>query len=134
MSTPLPTSDEPDLRLFKAIVEQATEAIVFADHDGIIRIWNSGAETVFGFAAAEVVGQSLDVIVPERFRQAHWVGFHSAVEGGRVRHPGQVRTTRALHKLGRRLYVDMSFALVTDEAGSVLGSVAVGRDVSARYE
>jgi len=117
-----------ELRLFKAIVEQAFEAIVFADCDGVIRVWNGGAEALFGFTAAEVVGRSLDVIIPERFRQAHWEGFRKAIESGRPRHGGKVRTTRSLHKLGRRLYVDLSFGLVTDDSGSVIGSVAVGRE------
>ena len=92
-----------DLRLFEAIVEQTPDAIIFADCDGMIRVWNRGAETVFGFSAAEVIGSSLDVIIPERFR------------------------------LGHTLYVDLSFGLVTSGAGSVIGSVAVGGDCSARY-
>ena len=122
-----------DLQLFEAIVEQTPDAIIFADCDGMIRVWNRGAETVFGFSAAEVIGGSLDVIVPERFRRAHWEGFHQAIERGHTQHGGQVRTTRSIHKLGHTLYVDLSFGLVKSSAGSVIGSVAVGRDCSARY-
>ena len=126
-----PAQAEP--QWFEAIVEQTPDAIIFADCDGLIRVWNRGAEAVFGFSAAEVVGRSLDVIVPERFRAAHWAGFRQAVECGRTQHGGQVRTTRSMHKLGGTLYVDLSFGLVRNEAGSVIGSVAVGRDCSARY-
>lgn len=122
-----------DLRPFEAIVEQTPDAIIFADCDGMIRVWNRGAETVFGFSAAEVIGSSLDVIVPERFRRAHWEGFHQAIERGHTQHGGQVRTTRSIHKLGHTLYVDLSFGLVKNNAGAVIGSVAVGRDCSARY-
>lgn len=122
-----------DLRLFEAIVEQTPDAVIFADCDGMIRVWNRGAETVFGFSAAEVIGGSLDVIVPERFRRAHWEGFHQAIERGHTQHGGQVRTTRSIHKLGHTLYVDLSFGLVKSSAGAVIGSVAVGRDCSARY-
>ena len=122
-----------DLRPFEAIVEQTPDAIIFADCDGMIRVWNRGAETVFGFSAAEVIGSSLDVIVPERFRRAHWEGFHQAIERGHTQHGGQVRTTRSIHKLGHTLYVDLSFGLVKNSAGAVIGSVAVGRDCSARY-
>ena len=119
--------------LCNAIVAQTPDAIVFADRDGVIRLWNRGAEALFGFAAAEVIGSSLDVIVPERFRQAHWDAFHRAVASGRTRPGDSVRTTRADHKSGRKLYVDLSFGLVKDGSGSVIGSVAVGRDCSVRY-
>jgi PAS domain S-box-containing protein len=119
--------------LFEAIVEQIPDAVVFADRDGVIRIWNRGAEAVFGFSANEVLGQSLDVIVPERLRAAHWVAFRRAVDGGRTRLANQVRTTRSLHKDGRKLYVDLSFAVITGAAGEAAGAVAVGRDCSERY-
>jgi len=122
------------LQLFKAIVEQTSDAIIFADRDGVIRVWNRGAEAVFGFAAGEAVGSSLDIIIPERFRRAHWDGFRKAVEKGHTMHGGEVRTTRSLHKAaGHTLYVELSFSLVTDDAGSVLGAVAVGRDCTTRY-
>ena len=96
-------------------------------------MWNRGAEAVFGFSAAEVMGCSLDIIIPERFRRAHWKGFRQAIASGRTQHGDHVRTTRTTHRLGHRLYVDLSFGLVTSEAGSVIGSVAVGRECSARY-
>lgn len=122
-----------DPSLFRAIVEQTPDAIVFTDRDGVIRVWNRGAEAVFGFSADEVLGHSLDVIIPERFRRAHWEGFHQAIDNGHTRYGSQVRTTRSIHKDGRKLYVDMSFGLVLGAAGAVLGAVAVGRDCSVRY-
>ena len=120
--------------LFEGIVRQVGDAIVFADREGVIRVWNRGAEALFGFAASEAVGRSLDLIVPERFRQAHWAAFDRAIAQGRGQHEGQVRTTRALHGDGRKLYVDMSFGVVTGGDGSVLGSVAMARDATARRE
>ena len=125
--------DRAGLQLFEAIVEQTPDAIVFADCDGVIRVWNHGAEAVFGFSAAEVIGSSLDVIIPERFRHAHWAGFRQAIESGHTKLGDHVRTTRAIHKLGHKLYVDLSFGLITGAAGSVIGAVAVGRDCSERY-
>lgn len=117
----------PDAALYEAVVRQSLEAIVLADRDGVIRIWNRGAEALFGYTEAEAVGRSLDVIIPERFRAAHWAAYGKAIESGRVRHEGQIRTTRATHKDGRRLYVDMSFGLVTGGDGAVVGSVAMAR-------
>ena len=119
--------------LTRSIVEQAQDAIIFADREGIIRLWNRGAEIIFGFAAAEAVGHSLDLIVPERFRRAHNEGYRRAMETGQVRLDGRVLTTRSQHKYGSRLYVDLSFGLVKDEAGHVSGAFAVGRDATARY-
>jgi len=119
--------------LFENIVEQLSEAIVFADREGVIRIWNRGAEALFGFPAAEALGSSLDIIIPERFRQAHWAGFRQAIECGHTRPGEPVRTTRALHQDGRKLYVDMSFGIVTSGDGSVIGSVALARDGTARH-
>ncbi|MEO8346148.1 MAG: PAS domain S-box protein [Betaproteobacteria bacterium] len=119
--------------LFQAIVEQAPDAIIFADHDGSIQVWNRGAETIFGYSATEVVGKSLDVIIPERLRRAHWEGFRKAIESGQTKYGSQVLTTRSVHKNGSKLYVDLSFALVKDRAGAVAGALAVGRDCTERY-
>jgi PAS domain S-box-containing protein len=119
--------------LCQAIVEQAPEAIIFADREGAIRLWNGGAEAVFGHAAADVIGQSLDVIIPERLRRAHWDGFNHAISTGQQKYVNRVLTTRSMHKNGAKLYVDLSFALVRDEGGAVAGALAVGRDCTARH-
>jgi len=115
------------------ILRSMPEALVYADLEGIIRRWNPGAETVFGFTAAEALGQSLDLIIPERMRKAHWDGFNKAiVRGGTL--PGRTSMiTRSLHKSGEQIYVDMSFAMVKDESGKMLGSMAVARDATKRF-
>ena len=127
-------NDSFDPELFKAIVEQMPEAVIFADRDGVIRLWNRGAESLFGFAAPDVIGQSLDVIIPERLREAHWAGYRRAIADGATQHGGQVRTTRSTHRDGRKLYVDLSFGIVKDAAGAVIGSTAVGRDATERFQ
>jgi PAS domain S-box-containing protein len=121
----------PDL--FRHIVTQAPDAIICTDCQGTILIWNQSAETIFGYAADEVVGKNLDIIIPERFRHAHWVGFNKAVETGKMRRAGQVLTTRATHKNGGKLYVDFSFGLVKDSAGIVTAVLATGRDCTERH-
>jgi PAS domain S-box-containing protein len=119
--------------LSEALLKQMPDAVVFADRGGVIRFWNHGAEAVFGFAAGDVLGQSLDVIVPERLRAAHWEAYRRAIDSGRTRHANPVRTTRALHKDGRKLYVDLSFGVIADAGGTAIGAVAVGRDCTQRY-
>jgi PAS domain S-box-containing protein len=131
----LPTGEHghSTFNLFQAVVEQARDAIIFADRNGMIRIWNHGAETIFGHSAAEVLGSSLDVIVPERFRPAHWEGFSRAVDAGLIKYENRVLTTRSMHKDGRKLYVDLSFGLVRDDTGAITGALDIGRDCTARH-
>jgi len=115
------------------VADQMLEALVFSDRDGVIRIWNRGAEVLFGFSAAEAIGAPLDLIIPEKLREAHNAGFRRAVASGHLKAEGKVLTTRANHKYGSRLYVDFSFGLLKDEAGELLGVFAVGRDATARH-
>jgi PAS domain S-box-containing protein len=119
--------------VYRRIVEQTTDAIIFADREGLIRIWNQGAESVFGFPAEEVLGESLDVIIPEGLRKRHWEGYSKAIAERRTRTGDRVMTTRALHKHGSRLYVDMSFAVIVDESGHAEGAMAIGRNITERY-
>ena len=63
-----------------ATVRTGTVAIVQADAEGKIRLWNDGAQALFGHTAGEAVGQSLELIVPQKFREAHWGGFYGAMK------------------------------------------------------
>lgn len=128
-----PQESELDPALFRAIVDQAPVSIILADREGVIRAWNRASEALFGFAAAEVLGQSLDVIVPERLRAAHWEGYDRSLASGETRYAGRVMTTRAVHKDGRKLYVDFGFGMLKDASGAVVGAMAVGRDATERY-
>jgi PAS domain S-box-containing protein len=119
--------------LARAIVDATGDAIIFADREGRIRLWNRGAALVFGYDAHDALGRSLDLIIPERLRRAHWDGFDASIASGRTKHADRVLTTRSMHKDGRTLYVDLSFGLVKDEAGNVQGAFAVGRDCTQRY-
>jgi len=116
---------------WQRIVADVADALIYADREGIIRAWNPAATALFGFSEAETLGQSLDLIIPEHLREAHWRGFDRAIQRGSCSR--EVRTTRGTHKDGRKLYVDMSFSVVTDGAGQSLGSAAMARDVTARY-
>ena len=116
------------------ILDQAADAVIFAEVEGAIRVWNAAAARIFGFAAEEAIGSSLDLIIPEHLRQAHWTGFRRAMQSGATRLGGRPTMTRGLHKSGKRLYVEMSFAVVRAPSGAIAGSVAVARDATARYE
>ncbi len=114
------------------ILEHCADALIYADHAGTIARWNAAAERVCGWSAAQAVGQSLDLIIPEHLRAAHWAGYQRAMRSGQLHLQGKATLTRSLHASGAKLYVEMSFAVVRDANGQPLGSVAMARDVSAR--
>ena len=100
----------------------------------IIR-WNPAATALFGYSPDEALGQSLDLIIPEHLRAAHWRGYEAAMTKGAMKLQGRPTLTRASHKSGQKLYVEMTFAIVRGSAaGEVLGSVAVARNVTERVE
>jgi PAS domain S-box-containing protein len=115
------------------ILDQAGDAVIFADRSGTIRRWNRAAAALFGFGAEEALGQSLDLIIPVHLRAAHWRGFDAAMKDGALKLMGRPTLTRGRHKSGRKLYVEMTFALVMGN-GAAQGSVAVARDVTERVE
>lgn len=120
--------------LAELILEQVADAVIYSDRRGIIERWNKAASALFGYECDEANGQSLDLIIPEALREAHWRGFHAAIKRGSTRLHGRPTLTRAEHKSGARLYVEMSFSLVVDERGNVLGSVAMARDATDRVQ
>jgi PAS domain S-box-containing protein len=125
---------DQDQELMQAIIAAAGDAIIYADKEGVIRVWNDAATRTFGFSADEALGQSLDLIIPENLRQVHWTAFDRALNSGATRLAGKPTITRGLHKSGQRLYVEMSFALVRTPSGGIVGSVAVARDATVRFE
>ena len=121
--------------LAEAILEQIADAVIYADATGTIMRWNQAAAALFGYSAAEALGQQLDLIIPEHLRAAHWRGFEAAMTHGVMKLQGRPTLTRATHQTGRRLYVEMTFALVQGQAGGAArGAVAVARDVTERTE
>ena len=114
------------------IVDQMAEAVIHSNASGTIERWNRAACEMFGFSKEDALGQSLDLIIPEHLRAAHWRGFDAAIAAGKTRLNGRPTLTKGLHKSGQKLYVEMSFALVLDDKGKCVGSVAVARDATER--
>ncbi len=128
------TPIDPQAWLFQRIVQEIPEAVIFADRTGVIRLWNSGAETMFGYSAGEAVGQSLDMIIPERLRPRHWDGYHKVIASGVTRYARELLATPAIRKDGRRISIEFSITLLKEDTGKVLGAAAIIRDVTARWE
>ncbi len=124
----------PDGVAIEALVEQSPDAVIFADRSGVIRAWNAAAERIFGHSRGQAIGERLDLIVPERFREAHWEGYERAIGDGETKYAGQSLPTRALRGDGEQFYVELSFAIVRDGAGEVAGALATARDITERFE
>jgi PAS domain S-box-containing protein len=115
-----------------ALIAHAPDAIIFADGVGVIHVWNQGAEALFGYSAAEAIGHTLALIVPEPSRPAHWAGFSRAVQQGRFTKEAVLQTSRALTKDGRTIVVALAAAILWSPSGHVQGIMAIGRDVTER--
>ena len=120
--------------LARQIVDQAQDAIVFADRDGVIRLWNAGAQAMFGYGVDEAVGQTLDLIIPERLRDRHWTGFNNTMATGVTRYARQVLAVPAIRKDGTSISVEFTVALLHEASGALVGITAIIRDVTARWE
>lgn len=120
--------------LARTIVADSSDAIMFSDRDGIIRLWNSGAEKMFGFTTEEALGQSLDLIIPENLRGRHWDGYGRVMQSGTSRYSADMLSAPALQKGGARISTEFSMVMVKNDAGEMLGVAAIIRDVSARWQ
>ena len=120
--------------IYRQIVDFSQDGMLFADREGIIRLWNSGAETIFGFNAREALGQSLDLIIPEKLRERHWEGYQKVMDTGETRYGNELLKVPALRKDGKRLSIEFSILLVRDPQNEIIGSAAVMRDVTERWK
>ena len=75
----------------------------------------------------------MDMIIPERFQRTHWDGFKKAIDTEQTKYAGRVLTTRSVHKNGSKLYVDLTFDLIKDETGAVVGVLTIARDCTERH-
>ena len=127
-------STEENAALYRRIVEGVPDAVVFADREGIIRLWNGGAEAMFGFRAAEALGRSLDLIIPEKMRKRHWEGYYKVIETGVTRYGKELLSVPGIRKDGARVSLEFSVAMIPGDDGSMQGIVAVLRDVTERWK
>jgi PAS domain S-box-containing protein len=118
---------------YKQLVEVIGDAVVVCDAAGAITLWNPAAERMFGFSPAEALGQSLDLIIPERQRQKHWDGYHKTMATGQTKYGHDVLRVPALHKDGRPLSIAFTVAMLHTPDNAVSAIVAVIRDETVRW-
>ena len=117
------------------LVSGMSGAIVYADAEGVIRLWNRGATRIFGFTQTEALGRSLDIVIPERLRERHWQGYRTTMRTRQTRYGnGQVLSVPAVRKDGAQISVEFTIVPFTNDAGQTIGIAAIMRDATARFE
>jgi len=130
-----PRPPDREQRWRQMLVDTAADAILVADASGTIRLWNSGAERIFGVTAEQAIGQSLNLIIPEKLRQRHWEGWGKVMESGVSRYgESELLRVPALRAGGQRISVEFSIVMLKDERGEIDGVAAILRDVTAQWE
>jgi PAS domain S-box-containing protein len=122
----------PEIDL-NALVAAVGDAIVVCSADGSIVLWNKGAEQLFGHTEAEALGQSLDLIIPDRLRARHWEGYHKTMATGITRYGTDVLRVPAVHKSGRAMSIAFTVGMLHSADGKVSAIASIIRDETSRF-
>src|ERR1700710_2254556 len=118
---------------FEQLVGVIGDAVVVSDASGAITLWNPAAERMFGFTPEEVLGKSLDLIIPERLRGRHWEGYEKTRATGQTRYGHDLLKVPAVDKAGRSMSIAFTVALLHSPQGDITGIVAIIRDETSRF-
>ena len=116
--------------VYRKLVNDTRDAVVVADTNGVLQLWNTGAESMFGYTAKEALGQPLDLIIPDRFRDRHWDGYKRVMNTAHTKYDTELLAVPALTKDGRRISIEFTITLLQDDAGELHGIGAIIRDVT----
>jgi PAS domain S-box-containing protein len=116
-----------------ALVGAIGDAVVVSDREGKVIVWNPAAERMFGFTEAEALGQSMDMIIPERLRKRHWEGFDKSMATGTTRYGHDVLRVPAVDKAGRAMSIAFTVAMLFGPDGKVSAIASVIRDETSRF-
>jgi PAS domain S-box-containing protein len=122
-----------DAWLSEQIIRESHDAVIFSDTEGTVRLWNRGAEEMFGYPAGEALGRSLDLIIPENLRGRHWEGYRRVMATGCTKYGTDLLAAPGLCRDGSRKSLEFSMVILRDAEGNILGTAAVIRDVTARW-
>ncbi len=121
-------------RLLEQLVNDAPDAVLVSDREGIIRFWNRGAEQILGHTADEAVGQTLDLIIPENLRERHWDGSRRVMATGETKYRTGLLSSPGIRKDGSRISLEFSMVLLRDVSGAMAGCASIMRDVTERWK
>jgi PAS domain S-box-containing protein len=120
--------------LYQKIIEESSIGILYADREGHIRFWNSGAEEIFGYRAEETVGKLMDLIIPENLRPRHWEGWTKVMATGVTKYGSEALAVPAIKKDGTRISIEFNILLLRAPTGEILGAAATIQDVTKRWQ
>ena len=118
---------------FRKLVNAVGDAVIAADASGAIIFWNPAATRLFGYAQDEAMGQSLDLITPQRHQKRHWDGYYKTMQTGKTKYGHDVLKVPAVHKDGHALSIAFTVALLHSPDLKVSSIVAVIRDETERF-
>lgn len=128
-ASPPPEADLAEL------VRALADAVVIADPEGTITFWNDAATRVFGWSAAEAVGATLDLIIPERHRARHDAGYQRVMASGQTSYGDRLLEVPALHREGRPLSIAFTVTLLKRPGEQAPYAIAaVVRDDTERWQ
>ena len=109
-------------------------AVIVADPEGVICFWNPAAERMFGRSRSDALGESLDIIIPDKLRARHWDGYHRVMRTGQTDYAGRTLAVPAVRQDGTRISVEFTVTLLRDTTGAIRAIAAILRDVSVKWE
>ena len=118
---------------FRQLVNAVGDAVIAADASGAIIFWNPAATRLFGYTQEEAMGQSLDLITPQRHQKRHWDGYYKTMQTGQTKYGHDVLKVPAVHRDGHALSIAFTVALLHSPNQKVSSIVAVIRDETNRF-
>ena len=116
-----------------ALVAAVGDAVMVCDAQGAIVLWNPACERMFGHTEAEALGQSMDLIIPERLRKRHWEGYDKTMATGITKYGQDVLRVPAVDKNGNSLSIAFTVAMLHGADGKVSAIASIIRDETARF-
>ena len=116
-----------------ALVAAIGDAVMVCDAHGAILLWNPACERMFGHTEAEVLGKTMDMIIPERLRKRHWEGYEKTMATGITKYGHDVLRVPAIDKQGNSLSIAFTVAMLHGTDGKVSAIAAIIRDETSRF-
>ena len=115
------------------LLEALADAVMVCDAEGAIVLWNPACERLFGYSEAEVLGKTMDMIIPERLRGRHWEGYHKTMATGITKYGTDVLRVPAVDKAGRTMSIAFTVAMLHAPDGKVSAIASIIRDETSRF-
>jgi PAS domain S-box-containing protein len=116
-----------------ALIAAIGDAVMVCDAKGAIVLWNPACERMFGHTEAEVLGKTMDMIIPERLRGRHWEGYHKTMATGVTKYGHDVLRVPAVDKQGRSMSIAFTVAMLFKDDGKPSTVVSIIRDETERF-